>query len=106
MPGPNNCVSLIGREVIVVDGKVNLGSGGRCKSPITLINAWTSRNRLLLGQLATEAKSNEITAVAELLKGLVLKKSIVTVDAMNCQKETVAAVIEGGGDYSFALKAN
>lgn len=96
----------LGREIIAVDGKSNRGSGGGNKSPITLVNAWASRNRLLLGQLATEAKSNEITAVPELLKGLVLKKAIVTVDAMNCQKETAAAVIEGGGDYVFALKGN
>jgi predicted transposase YbfD/YdcC len=96
----------IGTEIIAVDGKSNRGSGSRTQSPITLVNAWASNNRLLLGQLATEAKSNEITAVPELLKGLILRKAIVTVDAMNCQKETAAAVIEGGGDYVFALKGN
>lgn len=96
----------LGTEIIAVDGKVNRGSGGKKQSPICLVNAWASHNRLLLGQLATDAKSNEITAVPELLKGLVLKKAIVTVDAMNCQKETAAAVVDGGGDYVFALKAN
>jgi predicted transposase YbfD/YdcC len=97
---------LVGTEIIAVDGKTNRGSGDRHQSPITLVNAWAANNRLLLGQLATAKKSNEITAVPELLKGLVLTKAIVTVDAMNCQKETAAAVIEGGGDYVFALKGN
>lgn len=65
----------LGTEIIAVDGKVNRGSGGKKQSPICLVNAWASHNRLLLGQLATDAKSNEITAVPELLKGLVLKKA-------------------------------
>ena len=96
----------LGTEVIAVDGKVNRGSGSRKQAPITLVNAWAGKNRLLLGQLATAENSNEISAVPELLKGLMLKKSIVTVDAMHCQKGTAAAVVEGGGDYVFALKGN
>ena len=64
----------LGTEIIAVDGKVNRGSGGRKQSPVTLVNAWASKNRLLLGQLATEKKSNEIMAVPELLKGLMLKR--------------------------------
>lgn len=96
----------LGTETIAVDGKVNRGSGGRWQAPITLVNAWASQNRLLLGQLSTDKKSNEIKAVPELLQGLMLKKAVVTVDAMHCQKETAAAVVEGGGDYIFALKGN
>jgi predicted transposase YbfD/YdcC len=96
----------LGTEIIAVDGKVNRGSGSREQAPITLVNAWASKNRLLLGQLATAENSNEISAVPELLKGLMLKKSIVTVDAMHCQKETAAAVVKGGGNYVFALKGN
>jgi predicted transposase YbfD/YdcC len=96
----------LGTEIIAVDGKVNRGSGSSKQEPITLVNAWASKNRLLLGQLATAENSNEISAVPELLKGLVLNKSIVTVDAMHCQKDTAKAVIKGGGDYVFALKGN
>jgi len=93
-------------EIIAVDGKSNRGSGKGSKSPIQLVNAWASENRLILGQLAVSKKSNEITAVPELLKSLVLKKAVVTVDAMHCQKETAAVIVEQGGDYVFALKGN
>ena len=96
----------LGTEVIAVDGKVSRGSGGRKTAPITLVNAWASQNRLLLGQLAVKEKSNEITAVPELLKGLMLKGAVVTADAMHCRKETAAAIVEGGGDYILALKGN
>ena len=96
----------LGTEMIAVDGKVNRGSGGRKQAPITLVNAWASKNRLLLGQLSTDKESNEIKAVPELLNGLMLKKTVVTADAMHCQKETAAAVVKGGGDYVLALKGN
>ena len=62
--------------------------------------------RMVLAQIATDAKSNEITAVPELLKMLSLKGTIVTVDALNCQRAIASQIIEQGGDYALALKGN
>ena len=71
-----------------------------------MISAWASANRILLGQLKTEAKSNEITAIPELLNVLALEGCIVTIDAMGCQKEIAAQIVEQGADYVLALKGN
>ena len=71
-----------------------------------VVNSWASENRLVLGVLATESKGHEIKAVQDLLKDLVLNKSVVTTDAFNCQKETAAVIVDGGGDYVLALKGN
>ena len=62
--------------------------------------------RLLLGQMAVDGKSNEITAVPKLLELLSLKGCIVTADALNCQRVIAAQVVEQGGDYVLALKGN
>ena len=71
-----------------------------------MVSAWASRNGVVLGQVKTQEKSNEITAVPELLKKLELKGCIVTVDAMGCQREIAQKVHEGGGDYVLAVKDN
>jgi predicted transposase YbfD/YdcC len=94
--------------VIAIDGKTLRRSFDRAaqKSPLHLVSAWAVDSRLLLGQVATEEKSNEITAVPKLLEMLSLKGSIVTADALNCQRSIAAKVIEKGGDYVLALKAN
>jgi predicted transposase YbfD/YdcC len=93
-------------EIIAVDGKCCRGSGSVAKKPIEVVNAWASENSLVLGVLATEGKGREIEAVQNLLKGLILKQSVVTGDALNCQRETAAVIVEGGGDYVLALKGN
>jgi predicted transposase YbfD/YdcC len=95
-------------QVIAVDGKTARGSGDgfRGQEAIHLVSAWASETGVLLGQRKVDAKSNEITAVPELLKLLFIKGCIVTVDALNCQKDIAQTVIEGKGDYVFALKAN
>ena len=93
-------------EIIAVDGKCCRGSRNGLNSPIEVVNAWASENRLILGVLATEGKGHEIKAVQDLLKGLVLSKSVVTTDALNCQRETAGVIVDGGGDYVLALKAN
>jgi len=67
---------------------------------------WGCDQRLVLAQIATDAKSNEITAVPQLLKLLSLKGTIVTVDALNCQRAIASKIIDQGGDYAFALKGN
>ena len=71
-----------------------------------MVSAWASVNRLVLGQLKVEEKSNEITAIPELLKLLVLKGCIVTIDAMGCQTEIVNLIVEQEADYVISLKGN
>ena len=71
-----------------------------------MVHAWAADQRLLLGQIAVDDKSNEITAVPKLLEMLSLKGCIVTADAMSCQRAIAAQVIEQGGDYVLALKGN
>lgn len=71
-----------------------------------MVNAFATANRLVLGQLATEAKSNEITAIPKLLELLDLHGATVTIDAMGCQKELARQIISQGGDYVLAVKDN
>ena len=94
--------------VIAVDGKTLRGSFDRAsgQSPLHMVHAWAAGQRLLLGQIATEAKSNEITAVPALLAMLSLKGRIVTADAMSCQRVICAQIVGQGGDYVIALKGN
>ena len=95
-------------EVIALDGKTVRRSHDRtnAKEALHLVHAWSSENHMLLGQVETDTKSNEITAIPKLLKMLDLKGCIVTIDAMGCQK-TIAGEITGqGGDYAFSLKGN
>src|SRR6476646_11097407 len=71
-----------------------------------MVSAWGCEQRLVLAQIATDAKSNEITAVPKLLEMLSLKGTIVTVDALNCQREIAQKIVDQGGDYALALKGN
>jgi predicted transposase YbfD/YdcC len=73
---------------------------------IHLVSAWDCLRSLLLGQVKTAEKSNEITAIPELIEGLDLTGAIVTIDAAGCQKEIVRRILEKGGDYVIALKGN
>lgn len=95
-------------EVIAIDGKTLRRSfdHASAKSPLHLVSAWASEQRLVLGQIAVDGKSNEITAVPKLLELLTLKGRIVTLDAMHCQRATAAAISDRGGDYALALKGN
>jgi predicted transposase YbfD/YdcC len=101
----------VGREIgkhIAIDGKTLRGSFDKaaCKNPLHLVSAWACETRLTLGQVATEAKSNEITAIPLLLELLDLKGATVTIDAMGCQKEIAKKIVDCGGDYLLALKDN
>ena len=71
-----------------------------------MVSAWASRNGVVLGQVKTEEKSNEITSIPVLLEKLELSGSIVTIDAMGCQREIVKQIKEGGGDYVLTVKGN
>jgi predicted transposase YbfD/YdcC len=95
-------------EVIAIDGKSLRRSHDRKAGlgPLHMVSAWATRNGLVLGQQATQAKSNEITAIPELLEVLMLKGCIVTIDAMGCQKKIAQQIIDQGGDYVLALKGN
>jgi predicted transposase YbfD/YdcC len=97
-----------GRRLIAIDGKTCRGSHDAAKQlgPMHIVSAWASEEGLALGQVATEEKSNEITAIPELLQRLSLKKTIVTIDAMGCQKDIVEQIVEGGGDAVIAVKGN
>lgn len=76
------------------------------KKAIHIVNAWVDENNLILGQLKTDSKSNEITAIPELLELLFLKESVVTIDAMGTQKNIAEKIIQKKGDYVLALKGN
>lgn len=95
-------------EVIAVDGKTAKGSRDRKnnRSPLHMVSAWACQNRLVLGQQATEEKSNEITAIPKLLELLELKGCIVTIDAMGCQRTIAEQIVDQGGDYVLGLKGN
>ena len=98
----------LGGEFINLDGKTLRRSHdyARGKTPIQIVSAWTGANNLVLGQLQVEGKSNEITAIPELLKILTLKNCIVTIDAIGTQKEIAAEIRHQGADYVLALKTN
>lgn len=95
-------------QVVAIDGKTARRSHDKYsgKSAIHLVNAWASGNRVVLGQVKTDTKSNEITAIPELLKILELKGCIVTIDAMGCQKDIATAIADKGADYVLAVKEN
>jgi predicted transposase YbfD/YdcC len=99
--------SLAG-TVVPMDGKTLRGSFDTAagKNPLHLVSAWAADARLLLGQVAVDAKSNEITAIPLLLELLDLEGAIVTIDAMGCQKEIAAAIRDRQADYVLALKEN
>ena len=98
----------IEREVVAVDGKTVRRSGSRRheRGPLHLVSAWASGRGLALGQRAVDGKSNEITAIPELLDTLRLEGCIVTLDAMGCQKAIAERIRARDADYLLALKAN
>jgi predicted transposase YbfD/YdcC len=95
-------------EIISIDGKTLRGSHDRSKGkkPLHLVSAWASNNKILLGQVKTAEKSNEITAIPELLEMINVKDSIVTIDAMGCQQEIAKQIVNQGADYVLSLKEN
>ena len=95
-------------EVVAVDGKTLRRSHDRCngKGPLHLVSAWAAANRLVLGQVAVDDKSNEITAIPALLAALALEGCVVTIDAMGCQKAIAGQIRDRDADYVLALKDN
>jgi predicted transposase YbfD/YdcC len=94
-------------RIISIDGKRLCGSGTQGKKAIVhMVSAWCNTNNMVLGQVKTDDKSNEITAIPELLKLLNIKGCSITIDAMGCQKDIADKIIEMGGDYVLAVKGN
>ncbi len=92
--------------VVAIDGKSVRGARDGKKHPLHIVSAWSSHNSMLLGQVRTAEKSNEITAIPELLKLLDIEGCIVTIDAMGCQKAIAKDIIGSGADYVLGLKTN
>jgi predicted transposase YbfD/YdcC len=95
-------------QVVAIDGKTLRRSHDRAggKAAIHMVSAWASANRLVLGQVKTDDKSNEITAIPELLRVLDLTGCIVTIDAMGCQRDMATTIVDHGAEYVLALKGN
>ena len=92
--------------VVAIDGKSVRGSGCGAQAPLHIVSAWACQAGMLLGQVQTDKKSNEITAIPELLKLLSIQGCIVTIDAMGCQKSIAKAIVASEADYVLNLKAN
>jgi predicted transposase YbfD/YdcC len=95
-------------RLVAIDGKTSRGSHQASKNlgPLHIVSAWASEEGIALGQVATDSKSNEITAIPVLLEQINLANTIVTIDAMGCQKEIVAQIVLGKGDCVIAVKDN
>jgi predicted transposase YbfD/YdcC len=98
----------LGLKRVAIDGKTLRRSFDRAtgKTALHLVSAWATEQHLVLGQVAVDSKSNEITAIPKLLALLDVSGAIVTIDAMGCQKDIAATIREGGGDYVLTVKDN
>jgi predicted transposase YbfD/YdcC len=99
---------LTENHLVAIDGKTLRGSGDheRGRAAIHMVSAWAAENKLSLGQVVVSEKSNEITAIPELLQLLDISGALVTIDAMGCQREIAERIRDGGGDYALAVKQN
>ncbi len=100
--------TIMSGQIIAIDGKSvrrSYDTASNMKA-IHMVSAWASKNRMVLGQIKTEAKSNEITAIPLLLKMLDISDCTITIDAMGCQKNIAKTIIENGGEYVLSLKGN
>ncbi len=107
----NSLVKISGGDIIPIDGKTvrrshNKGEKGNGKSAVHIVSAWSTQNQMVLGQYKTDDKSNEITAIPELLKMLDIAGCTVTIDAMGTQKKIAEQIHKQGGDYVLAVKEN
>ena len=93
-------------DIVAIDGKTSRRAHARNGHALHTVSAWASRQRLVLGQQATQEKSNEITAIPLLLERLHLTGALVTIDAMGCQTAIAETIVAKGADYLLALKGN
>jgi predicted transposase YbfD/YdcC len=97
---------LVGLDHIAIDGKTLRGSAASPLGALHLVSAWATQAKLTLGQVAVDGKSNEITAIPQLLELLDLNGALVTIDAIGCQKTIAKNIVAGGGDYVLVVKGN
>lgn len=99
---------LLDEQVVAIDGKTLRGSHKKNngKKALHIVNAYSCVNGLTLGQVKVDGKSNEITAIPELLEALSIKESIITIDAMGCQREIAKQIIDKQAEYVLAVKKN
>ncbi|NHB98445.1 ISAs1 family transposase [Photorhabdus stackebrandtii] len=104
----NSVHQLTKGELVLIDGKVLRGSYSREARYSTLhrVSAYAATNQLVIGQVKTQNKSNEITAIPELIKLLELKGALISIDAMGCQTQIAREIIDAGADYLLSVKAN
>ena len=94
-------------DFVSIDGKtIRQASKRSDNGSIHIVSAWSNRNEVTLGQIKTDEKSNEITAIPQLLEVLLLENSVITIDAMGCQKDIAKKIIDKGADYLLAVKGN
>src|SRR5512141_1261327 len=96
----------VDREIVAVDGKALRRAMNKKENLKYVVSAWAESNNLVLGQLKVDDKSNEITAIPELLRVLELSGCIVTIDAIGCQTDIAETIVARGGDYVLAVKGN
>lgn len=103
-----NSISEITKgQVIAIDGKTLCGAKSKgVKSPVHMVSAWANENNLVLGQVRVNDKSNEITAIPELLDKLMIQGNIITIDAMGTQTDIAEKIIKNDADYILAVKEN
>lgn len=101
-------IDVSGVRALHIDGKTLRHSFDQAssRSALHMISVWASKAELALGQLATDQKSNEITAIPRLLDLITLHGAVITIDAMGCQRDIAGKIIDGGGDYVLAVKDN
>jgi predicted transposase YbfD/YdcC len=97
---------LTAGEVVAIDGKALCGTREGGKKIVHMVSAWAEGNGLVLGQRKVDEKSNEITAIPKLLNALELAGTVVTIDAMGCQREIASRIVEKKADYVLAVKEN
>jgi predicted transposase YbfD/YdcC len=95
-------------EQIAIDGKILRGTGDGNKNiqPLCFVSAWCHKNGIVLGQVASDSKSNEITAIPTLLEMLTIKNCLISIDAAGCQKNIAKQIVKQKGDYLLAVKGN
>lgn len=96
------------RQIVAIDGKTLRRSFDKAsgKAAIHMVSAWATANQITLGQIATDEKSNEITAIPKLLEMLEIQGALITIDAMGCQTEIAETIVASGADYVLAVKGN
>jgi predicted transposase YbfD/YdcC len=99
-------VKLSAGEIVSIDGKTLCSSGDSENKAIHMVSAWASKKNLVLGQVKTDEKSNEITAIPDLIETLDLNGCTVTIDAIGCQKKIAETIVNAGADYVLGLKGN